>query len=169
MDEELYSYNKDSDQWFCKNGNETIAVKVKTTKSRVMLNYKFEKETCRTCPYREKCIGKRKAIAKVLSVGQNASKYYEYNQFSKTEIFKEKYKKRARIEGKNTEMKHFHGLARANGYGLVSASKQAKLTAIAVNLKKIAKLVPLNYGTKMKKIQKMNLKILFLDFLLIFS
>lgn len=140
VNEELYKYNKDSDQWFCKNGNETIETKTRTTKDGVKLRYRFEKEKCRTCPYREKCIGKTKSIAKILEVGENASVYYEYSQFAKTDEFKETYKMRARIEGKNAEMKRSHGLTRAKWYGLVSVSKQAKLTAIAVNLKKIAKL-----------------------------
>lgn len=38
-------------------------------------------------------------------------------------------------------MKRFHGLDRARGYGLKSMSMQAKLTALAVNLKRIAALV----------------------------
>jgi hypothetical protein len=38
-------------------------------------------------------------------------------------------------------MKRFHGLDRARGYGLKSMSIQAKLTALAVNLKRIAALV----------------------------
>jgi hypothetical protein len=53
-------------------------------------------------------------------------------------VFLEKYKKRAAHEWKNGEMKRFHGLARARGYGLSAVSRQAKLTAIAVNLKRIA-------------------------------
>ena len=102
-----------------------------------------------------------------MEVGSNATKYYEYSQFNKTEEFKTEYKKRARIEGKNAEMKRFHGLARANGYGLLAVSKQAKLTAIAVNLKRIAKLFSLNFNKNIIKIQKTNYKIYFLDFLLI--
>lgn len=35
-------------------------------------------------------------------------------------------------------MKRFHGLDRARGYGLKSVNLQAKLTALAVNLKRIA-------------------------------
>jgi IS5 family transposase len=54
--------------------------------------------------------------------------------------FKGKYKKRASIEGENSELKRFHGLSRARGYGLLSVSKQSKLAAIAVNLKRIATL-----------------------------
>ena len=50
----------------------------------------------------------------------------------------EKYKKRSAQEWKNGEMKCFHGLSRARGWGLRSILFQAKLTAIAVNLKKIA-------------------------------
>ena len=167
IDEELYKYNKDSDQWFCINGNETIEMKTRKTKKGIVLRYKFQKEQCKTCPYREKCLGKAKTFRKILEVGSNATKYYEYSQFNKTEEFKTEYKKRARIEGKNAEMKRFHGLARANGYGLLAVSKQAKLTAIAVNLKRIAKLFSLNFNKNIIKIQKTNYKIYFLDFLLI--
>lgn len=44
-------------------------------------------------------------------------------------------------EWKNGEMKRFHGLDRARGYDLKSMSLQAKLTALAVNLKRIAALL----------------------------
>ena len=50
-------------------------------------------------------------------------------------------KKRATIEGKNAEVKRFHGLDKARGYGLVSMSIQSKLTAIAVNLKRISGII----------------------------
>ena len=48
---------------------------------------------------------------------------------------------RAAHEWKNAEMKRFHGLVRARGWDLRSMSIQAKLTAIAVNLKRIAALI----------------------------
>jgi hypothetical protein len=79
--------------------------------------------------------------AKVLKVGIDTAEYYEYSQLAKTDEFKEKYKKRASHEWKNGEMKRFHGLDRARGYGLKSVNMQAKLTALAVNLKRIAALV----------------------------
>ena len=61
-------------------------------------------------------------------------------------------------------MKRFHGLSRAKGYGLLAVSKQAKLTAIAVNLKKIAKLISLNFIKNKKKITKINIKIYLSNF-----
>lgn len=143
VNEELYSYNKDSDQWFCKGGNETIRKRDTSTETRKTVTYYFEKNTCKTCPYRAECIGNQKRVAKQMKISVNAPKYYEYSQFNKTEEYQTNYKKRARIEGKNAEMKRFHGLARARGYGLKSVEIQAKLTAIAVDLKKIGKLFSL--------------------------
>ena len=77
----------------------------------------------------------------MLHVGENSQLFYELSKRSQTEEFAQKYKKRAKIEPKNAEMKRFHGLARARGHGLLSVSYQAKLTAIAVNLKRISKLI----------------------------
>ena len=145
IDEELFSYNKDSDQWICKYGNETTKKKSKTVEKRGkkfhQSIYTFERETCRNCPHREECIGKSKTVARNLHISDNAPLFYELSQRSKTQEFYEKYKKRAKIEPKNAEMKRFHGMARARGYGLRSVSIQAKLTAIAVNLKRISKLI----------------------------
>ncbi len=80
-------------------------------------------------------------VRKILIIGMNTNEFYDISQKQKSDEFKEKYKKRASIEGKNAELKRFHGLGRAKGYSLTSLSRQAKLAAIAVNLKRIAALV----------------------------
>lgn len=138
INEERFSYNKDSDEWFCAQGNNTVRKHhKKTKKGKQSYRYYFEKEKCRNCPMREDCIT-GETIGKILEVGINTAEFYEYSQQQKTEEFKEKYKNRACIEWKNGEMKSFHGLDRARGYGLKSMTTQAKLTALAVNLKRIA-------------------------------
>jgi len=76
-----------------------------------------------------------------LRVSVNTPELYEYSQRAKTPEFLNEYRKRAKIEPKHAELKRFHGLDRAKGYGLQSVRIQAKLTALAVNLKRIAKLV----------------------------
>ena len=146
VDEELFSYNKDSDQWVCVRGNRTVSRKTRTMKKKDRADftyheYSFNGNECAGCPLRDECIKKAKGKAKKLQVSENAAEYYEHSQWTKTDEFIEKYKKRAPIEGKNGELKCHHGLARANGYGLSSVTTQAKLTAIAVNLKRIAALV----------------------------
>jgi len=150
IDEELFSYNKDSDQWFCVMGNETVKVKSKTRerngKKEKLLDYSFGRELCRNCPRRAECIGKSKLIGKLLSISINTPELYEYSQRGKTPEFLQEYRKRAKIEPKNAELKRFHGLDRAKGYGLKSVRIQAKLTALAANLKRIAKLVSASKG-----------------------
>jgi transposase len=144
MDESKYSYNKDSDQWFCEMGNYTVKKqdykRKKNGKDYHLYRYYFEKEKCRNCPIKKEC-EKGSRIAKMLEVSVNTPKFYEYSQREKTEEFKVEYRKRACHEGKNGEMKRFHGMDRARGYGLKSMRTQAKLTALAVNLKRIAALV----------------------------
>lgn len=141
IDEEKFSYNKDSDEWFCVQGNKTESKKYyKDKRGKEYYKYAFEKEQCRNCPLRENCI-KEKRVGKILVISINTPEFYGYSQEQKTEEFKEKYRKRACQEWKNGEMKNFHGLDRARGYGLKSMSNQAKLTALAVNLKRIASIL----------------------------
>jgi transposase len=141
IDDERFKYNKDSDEWFCERGNSTVKKSHKKRKNgKESLRYYFNRETCRDCPLRDTCIS-GKTVGKIMEVGINTPEFYEYSQEQKSDAFKEKYKARAGHEGKNGEMKQFHGLDRAIGYGLRSMSFQAKLTALAVNLKRIAKLL----------------------------
>jgi hypothetical protein len=147
VDESKYSYNKDSDQWFCNQGNYTTTRKKDTRKDdRQFLEYKFEKETCRLCSNREACMKGSKFIARKLAIGINTPEFYEYSQRAKAPDFLEKYKKRASHEWKNAEMKRFHGMDRARGYGLKNLRIQAKLTALAVNLKRIAGLLSSSFN-----------------------
>ncbi|SNS67394.1 Transposase DDE domain-containing protein [Anaerovirgula multivorans] len=53
IDEERFSYNKDSDEWFCSQGNKTINKKHRKDKSgKQTYKYYFEKEKCRECTKR---------------------------------------------------------------------------------------------------------------------
>lgn len=145
IDEGKYSYNKDSDEWYCFMGNHTIKKERKSSRQRgkdySFYKYTFDKNQCIDCPYREECMGKSQSNARKLMVSLNAAEFFAISQQQKTEAFLEKYKKRAAHEWKNGEMKRFHGLARARGYGLKAVATQAKLTAIAVNLKRIAAII----------------------------
>lgn len=144
VDEALFSYNKDSDQWFCVMGNETISRKRRDAKrgeeKRSYLVDTFQKTLCEHCLRRDECMGKAKTKARSIQVSIHTAELYELSQRQKDPMFLEKYKKRAAQEWKNGEMKRFHGLAQARGFGLRSVAIQAKLTAITVNLKRIASL-----------------------------
>ena len=140
VDEELFSYNKDSDEWFCRMGNRTVKKKRRQNNNALYVTYTFDKEGCKNCPYREECMGRASGGRRFI-ISENTPAYYQESQRQKSQEFLEKYKKRASEEWKNAEMKRFHGLARAKGWGLRSMTFQAKFTAIAVNLKRIANLI----------------------------
>jgi transposase len=147
IDEDRYSYCKDSDQWVCMMGNRTISKKTVVRKHRrkagtkQVYRYTFDKLQCLECSHRAECMGKQTSKAKTLEISTMAPQFYEISQYQKRKEFVEKYKKRASIEWKNAEMKRFHGLARARGWGLHCVATQAKLTAIAVNLKRIVAII----------------------------
>ena len=145
MDEELFSYNKDSDEWFCFMGNKTVKCRKTQRKNNGktygILEYTFSKEQCIHCPHRDRCMGKTQTRARKLRVSTSTPFFYAKSQEQKKPEFLEKYKKRSAQEWKNGELKRFHGLARARGWGLRSVTFQAKLTAIAVNLKRIAAII----------------------------
>jgi len=141
IDESEFSYNKDSDEWQCSQGNITEKKKYCKTKGkgradREGYKYYFELQQCKNCPKHNECT--KKSARKILHIGLNTIEFYEISQYQKMQEYLEKYKKRASIEGKNAELKRFHGLYRARGYGLLSVSLQSKLAAIAVNIKRIA-------------------------------
>lgn len=143
VDETKFNYNKDSDQWICERGCYSEEKVKKWVKRRSNWNYTylFSKKDCKDCPHRQECCkGKNR---RRFVVGEMTGKYYEYSQIAKTDEFKEKYKKRAKHENKNGELKRFHGLNRATGFRLFSVRIQARLGAIAVNLKRIARIANL--------------------------
>jgi transposase len=160
IDESKYSYNKDSDEWQCNQGNVTVNKKYHKSKPnkngeiREVYKYYFDINQCKNCPKHAECAGN--AARKILKIGMNTNDFYEISQYQKTEEYLEKYKKRASIEGKNAELKRYHGLSRARGYGLLSVSIQSKLAAIAVNIKRIAAIVTLIFVYLALKLKLLN-------------
>jgi hypothetical protein len=91
-----------------------LSISYKDKRGKEYYKYSFEKEQCRNCPLRESCV-KEKRIGKMLVISINTPEFYGYSQEKKTEEVKEKNRKRACQEWKNSEMKNFHGLDRARG------------------------------------------------------
>ena len=63
---------------------------------------------CKDCPKHDECA--KKSARKILAEGLNATELYEISQYQTTYEFKEKYKKRAYIDGNNAELIRIHGL-----------------------------------------------------------
>jgi IS5 family transposase len=95
------------------------------------------KKACEGCPARAKCApGKSGRTLKV-------SPYYPLLQQRRaeqeTDSFKERYKRRAAVEGTISEIVRGHGGRRARYRGLAKARLQALFTGAAVNLKRLGR------------------------------
>jgi len=160
IDESEFSYNKDADEWQCSQGNTTINKKYFSSKSKTRkqqgYKYYFEINQCKTCPKHNECA--KGYARKILAIGLNTTQFYEISQYQKSDEFKEKYKKRASIESKNAELKRFHGLYRSRGYSLLNVSKQSKIAAIAVNIKRISAIISSNTTNFFNKFLVLELK-----------
>lgn len=150
MDQTDFTYNKDSDEWFCPQGNQSISKKKyskktndKKTGEQVMkhyVHYRFDSKKCKNCSVKQTCLTGKEASKRIRLCG-HFSLFEKYAQRQKTEEFKEKFKVRSRIEAKNAELKRFHKMTYASGYGLRSMQTQVKLTILAVNMKRIAQII----------------------------
>lgn len=160
---EGFEYNKDAGQMRCPAGHLSIK-KARTGKKNQKRNqcqtYYFDIEKCKVCPLREGCY-KPGAKSKTYSITIKSAIHQQAIEYQKPDEFKEKKKRRYKIEAKNAELKQSHGFKRCKFVGLFGMKSQAYLTAFAVNAKRIVKLMTINSLNIMrfprKKIQIMDI------------
>lgn len=98
--------------------------------------YEFIGIECSNCKLRNKCTPSK---ARRLTIHQDYMLRVKAMRFSKTKRFRAIFKKRTCVERVIAEAKRFHGMLRAKFRCLWKLKIQFYLTAIVVNLKRIAK------------------------------
>jgi transposase len=98
----------------------------------------FKKEICHECALKGECT---KQKGRTITIGKYPELIREAKEYNKTQAFKDDMKERAHIEPKHAEMKRFHGLARAKYWGLEKVNVQSIITAITVNVKRLANVI----------------------------
>ena len=113
----------------------------KASNGNTYAKYCFSAQACKKCPLREQCkVGKSKTHT--YHITQPNAFHKARFEFESSEDFKKKPDIRHRIEEKNGEMKTAHGFQRADSVGLIAMRLQAYFTAIVVNMKRIAAVIP---------------------------
>ena len=108
--------------------------------------YRTRSCDCKTCPLRKHCISPTAHVRQILIVDGYTALLRARRQKERgwTQEIREKYTRHCwRVEGVHGRAKTQHGLARAVGRGIENVSTQAYLTAIAMNLKKLASMPPI--------------------------
>lgn len=95
----------------------------------------FKKEICGQCSLKNQCT---KQERRTITTVKHYDLVMEAKEYNKTQDFNDDMKERAHIEPKNAEMKRFHGMARTRYWGRSKVNVQFIITAIAVNMKRLA-------------------------------
>jgi transposase len=125
----------------CPAGKESISWLPSTyTKNGMIFEARFARRDCSPCPLRPRCTrGKREPRI----IGLQAREHFEAlraaRKHQRTEMFRASYAARAGIEGTHAQAISRCGLRRCRYIGLAKTRLQHILTAVAVNLVRVAK------------------------------
>lgn len=135
-------FNKDANTYECKNGCLATTKKCGYHKKNgsQKIEFSFSATDCKKCPYFKKCVGKKTNPYRRICETIMLPIYDEQKKFQETEYFKERYRRRGIIEGKNADLKQNCGLKRTHGTGLHAMKIQAFLTVFTANVRKITRL-----------------------------
>jgi transposase len=124
----------------CPNG-QTVPASTVTThqEGRTAYTFTFERSLCETCPLFTRCV-RSKTAGRTIQLGFYENYFQAARQRQETEEFKELYRLRPRIEGKQSELVA-HGLRNTRYVGKAKRRLQRLWLAAAINLKRLGKLL----------------------------
>ncbi|MBR2674975.1 MAG: IS1182 family transposase [Mogibacterium sp.] len=146
-----FHYNKDADTYMCPAGElayykyyskerpRTYDANGKTKRSykNAQVSYFFDVKKCQECPLREGCYKGGNYKTYTVTILSDAHK--EQIEFEKTPEFKQKMKKRKRIEPLNAHLKNDLGMKQNISYGIESMTMQTAVAIYMSNIQKIMK------------------------------
>lgn len=146
-----FHYNKDADTYVCPAGELAKYKSYQKPKEKktdangkaisfyknAKMVYFFDVEKCRECPLCEGCYNGAKS--KSYSVTILSDTHKEQIEFEKTPEFKQKMKKRKRIEPLNAHLKNDLGMKQNISYGIESMTMQTAVAIYMSNIQKIMK------------------------------
>lgn len=135
---ENFTYDKKRDCYICPNGKVLKRKAKNYTHNRIA--YKSNKKDCNQCPINEKCIsgkGNFRTISHYDSPCYSKARGWYYSGYGRA-----LYKLRSTvIEGIFGQAKTYHGMSKARFRGLVKVEIHFLMTATALNLKKMARML----------------------------
>ncbi len=146
-----FHYNKDADTYMCPAGELAYYAyyqkpqpkkfdangKLKRSYKNAQINYFFNVKKCQECPLREGCYKGGKYKTYTVTILSDTHK--EQIEFEKTTEFKQKMKKRKRIEPLNAHLKNDLGMKQNISYGIESMTMQTAVAIYMSNIQKIMK------------------------------
>ena len=146
-----FHYNKDADTYVCPAGELAKSKEYQKPKEKKtdvngkiiqrfkngFIKYRFDVNKCKDCPLREGCYKGGKSKTYCVTILSDTHK--EQIEFEKTPEFKQKMKKRKRIEPLNAHLKNDLGMKQNISYGIESMTMQTAVAIYMSNIQKILK------------------------------
>jgi hypothetical protein len=104
--------------------------------------FRFSKKQCGGCALREKCLSHPQARSRTVIKNDYEAEYQAAQAKAQTPEYAKVRKEHPAIERKLSELVRRHDLRHARYRGLAKVLRQALLTALTVNLKRLVKLRP---------------------------
>lgn len=138
---EDFKYDKERDLVVCPTGKTLHFMRERIAPGRSARVYRSYKKDCKKCSFLTKC-----ATSKHVYRTIDISSYYDVIERAELRNKTRRYKEAARLriigtEPKFAEAKRYHGLYRFRYRGIIQVSIQAILTAICINIKRLARVV----------------------------
>ena len=138
---EDFKYDKERDIVVCPANKTLHFMRQRISPGRAAKIYRSYKKDCKKCPFISKCTTSKHGY-RTLEI----SNYYDVIKRAEFRNKTQRYKEAAKIrmlstEPKFAEAKRYHGLHRCRYRGLEQVSIQTILTAICINVKRLAKVV----------------------------
>lgn len=138
---EDFKYDKERDIVVCPTGKTLHFMRRRVYSGRAARVYRSYKKDCERCSSLNKCTTSKHAYRTI-----DISNYYDVMERAELRNKTQRYKEAARLrivgtEPKFAEAKRYHGLRRFRYRGIEQVSIQSILTAICINIKRLAKVV----------------------------
>lgn len=138
---EDFKYDKVHDLVVCPTGKTLHFMRQRISSGRSARVYRSYKKDCEICPFLNKCTTSKHTYRTI-----DISNYYDVMERAGLRNKTQRYKEAARLriigtEPKFAEAKRYHGLRRFRYRGMEQVSIQAILTAICINIKRLARVV----------------------------
>lgn len=132
----------------CPNGVTTTQFrnKVDKTNQKEFKQFKFDKEDCNQCPFRQQCLyhnkeGKITRKSRSIDVPLRYDAILNDMNYVKTEVFEEAMNKRFKVERRFATMVRNHGLRRCRSVGLQRAKIHITMANMACNIMRMVNLL----------------------------
>ena len=146
-----FRYNKDADTYVCPAGELARYKEYRKPRQKKVdasgkviqrfkngkMRYGFDVRKCRDCPLRDGCY--KGGRSKTYTVTILSDTHKEQIEFEKTPEFRQKMKKRKRIEPLNAHLKNDLGMKQNISYGIESMTMQTAVAIYMSNIQKIMK------------------------------